>query len=87
MAIGIDPTNDYAFKKISGDPAHTEITIHALNAAIAPVKRIENVQIRKPFLEKDFEEDKLGALKILADDESRRRFNIEMQSSLAAGLP
>lgn len=35
MAIGIDPTVDYAFKLILGSPEHPAITLHFLNAVSA----------------------------------------------------
>lgn len=38
MAIGIDPTVDYAFKVMLGNPRHPGITLHFLNAILGPEK-------------------------------------------------
>jgi predicted transposase/invertase (TIGR01784 family) len=40
-----------------------------------------------PILGKDFDEDKLSVLDILAEDEHGRKFNIEMQTSVLSELP
>lgn len=85
MAIGIDPTVDFAFKRLLGSPEHRRITLHFLNAVLAP-PRITEVTILNPFLEKDFEEDKLSVLDVLAIDEYGRRLNVEMQTTVPAGL-
>ena len=74
MAIGISPLVDFAFKLMLGNPQHTGVTIHFLNS------------ILNPFLEKESYDDKLSVLDILATDEHGRRLNIEMQTSLTAGL-
>jgi predicted transposase/invertase (TIGR01784 family) len=87
MAIGIDPTVDFAFKRLLGSPEHTRITVHFLNAVLGGVPRITDVTICNPFLEKEFSEDKLSILDVLAKDEFGRLFNVEMQTSLPTGLP
>lgn len=84
MAIGIDPTIDFAFKRLLGSPEHQRVTIHFLNAVIAS-PRITEVTILNPFLAKDFEDDKLSVLDIVAIDEFGRRWNVEMQTSLPTG--
>jgi predicted transposase/invertase (TIGR01784 family) len=86
MAIGIDPTNDYAFKRMFGDNAHSSITRHFLNSVLDPKPRIAQVDIRNPVLDKEHEDDKLALLDILARDENGRQFNIEMQTTLPLGL-
>lgn len=34
MAIGISPTVDFAFKLMLGNPDHTGVTVHFLNAVL-----------------------------------------------------
>ena len=86
MILGIRPTVDLAFKKLLGSPDHTSITVHFLNAVLACTPRISEVEILNPILEPDWDSDKLAVLDVLAVDESGRQFNIEMQTSLPAGL-
>lgn len=86
MAIGISPTVDFAFKLVFGSPEHTRVTIHFLNALLTPRRRITSVQIQNPFLGKGNEDDKLSVLDILAVDQDGRMLNIEMQTTLPAGI-
>jgi hypothetical protein len=44
------------------------------------------VQFLNPILDKEFEDHKLSVLDILARDEHQRYLNIEMQTSLPAGM-
>ena len=83
MAIGIDPTVDFAFKKLFGSPEHPDITIHFLNAVLRDDPRIVDIEILNPFLERDFADDRLAILDVLARDETGRVFNIEMQNTTA----
>ena len=80
MALGINPTVDYAFKKLFGDPANSDLLLHLLNAVLAPVSPIVEVEILNPFNEKEFADDKLSVLDVKARDARRAWFNIEMQS-------
>ncbi len=86
VAIGIEPIVDFAFKRLLGSREHSQITVHFLNAVLGASPRITDVTILNPFLEKDFEEDKLSVLDVLATDEHGRRLNVEMQTSLPAGI-
>lgn len=86
MAIGISPTVDYAFKLMLGSPEHSRVTIHFLNAILGDRPKITRVEFQNPILGKDYEDDKLSILDILAIDEHGRRLNIEMQTSLPMGL-
>lgn len=86
MAIGISPLVDYAFKRILGDPEHSGITIHFLNAVLAGQPKITQVTFLNPILNKESNDDKLAILDILATDEHGRRLNIEMQTSLPTGM-
>ena len=86
MAIGISPTVDFAFKLMLGSPEHSAVTIHFLNSVLVDQPKITHVEIRNPFLGKAGEDDKLSVLDILATDEHGRLLNIEMQTSLPAGM-
>ena len=86
MAIGIRPTVDYAFKLLFGSPEHSRVTIHFLNAILGHMLRIAQVTIQNPFLGKEGEDDKFSVLDIRATNEYGRQFNIEMQSTLPAGM-
>jgi len=86
MAIGIDPTVDYAFKRLFGSPEHIRILLHFLNALFAGSMRIVELEIRNPILDQEDEDDKLSILDLRATDERGRMFNIEMQTTLSAGL-
>lgn len=86
MPLGIYPTVDYVFKRLFGDPANSDLLIHLLNAVLQPAPPIVEVIIQNPFLEKEFEEDKLAVLDIRACDVDRCWFNIEMQTTVPSGL-
>lgn len=86
MTIGIDPTVDFAFKKLLGSPEHPEITIHFLNSVLGPSAGITDVMIVNPILNKDFDNDKSSLLDVLATDTSGQKLNIEMQTTLPAGM-
>ena len=86
MAIGISPLVDFAFKLMLGSPEHSGITIHFLNAVLTDQPRITHVEILNPFLGKQSPDDKLSILDILATDEHGRLLNIEMQTSMPAGM-
>ena len=86
MAIGIDPTVDYAFKLLLGSPEHPAITLHFLNAVLGSEVLITDVEIINPILGKEDDSDKLSILDVAACDSTGRRYDIEMQTSLPAGL-
>ena len=86
MAIGIDPTVDFAFKRVLGNPEHTAITIHFLNAVLAGSPRITHVEILNPILDQKTDDDKLAILDVRAQDDQGRWLNIEMQTATQVGL-
>ena len=85
-AIGINPTVDFAFKMMLGNPAHPNVTIHFLNAILGVHPKITQVEFLNPFLGKETDDDKLSVLDILATDEHGRKLNIEVQTTLPAGM-
>ena len=88
MPIGIEPTVDYAFKRVFGRQENEESLCSLLNAVLRrPVgQRIESVVILNPFLPLEAFDDKLSVLDIKARDESGRTFNVEMQIRLHHAL-
>ncbi len=86
MALGIDPTNDYVFRLVYGDPANSDLLIHLLNAILQVPSPITHVEILNPFIEQEFEHDKLAVLDIKARDSAGRLLNIEMQTSVTSAL-
>ena len=86
MALGISPTVDYAFKRLLGDPHHKRVLIHLLNAVFEKQFVVSDVDILTPFLEKDFEDDKLSILDLRARDTCGRQYNLEMQTSVGGAL-
>ena len=86
VVIGIKPTVDFAFKRVFGNPEHPRITIHFLNAILGPSLQIRSVEFCNPILDKKTDDDKLSILDILAEDDRGRLINIEIQTSVPAGL-
>jgi len=86
MAIGIDPKVDFAFKLVLGNPEHTAITIHFLNAVLGGSPRIKHVEILNPILDQETNDDKLAILDVRAQDDQGRWLNIEMQTTAEVGL-
>ena len=77
--IEIDPTVDYACKMLLGNPSHSRLTVHFLNAVLKPESSIMEVTYLNPIIPQEFEADKLAILDILAVDALGRKFNIEVQ--------
>ena len=85
--IEIDPTVDFVCKMLLGNPAHSRLTIHFLNAVLRMESPIVEVEYLNPFVMQEFEMDKLAILDILASDDQGRRLNIEVQRTNPGGLP
>lgn len=86
MGLGIDPKNDYVFRLAFGDPANSDLLIHLLNAILELSSPIVEVEILNPFVEQEFETDKLAILDIKARDSDGRLLNVEMQKSVTTAL-
>jgi hypothetical protein len=78
---------DFAFKLVFGSPDHTRVTVHFLNAVLILPQPITSVEILNPIQGREFSEDKLVVLDVLATDALGRRFNVEMQTTLPIDLP
>ena len=81
MIPGIDPTVDYAFKKLFGSEANTPVLMSLLEAVLNPPpdRRIVALEIINPFNDKDTPDDKLSIVDIKARDQLGRLYNVEMQ--------
>jgi predicted transposase/invertase (TIGR01784 family) len=80
MPLDIDPTVDYAFKRLFADPANEDLLLHLLNAVLGRSPPIVDVVILNPFNEKEFAADKLSVLDIKARSADGAWYNIEIQS-------
>ncbi|MFO0904673.1 MAG: Rpn family recombination-promoting nuclease/putative transposase [Pirellulales bacterium] len=87
MPLGIVPTVDYAFKRLFGDPNHSSVLLHLLNSVLAGEFVVEQVQIVTPFLERDFQDDRLAILDLRIRDAQGRQYNLEMQTTAVESLP
>ena len=86
ITIGIEALVDFAFKKVFGSPGNEIVLIELLNALLVLKSPIAKVQIRNPYNDKDFEDDKLSILDLRAEDEQGRIYTIEVQLSAKPGL-
>ena len=86
MPLGISPLVDFAFKLMLSSHGHERVTIHFLNAILGDKTRITTIEIQNPIVGPNFDGDKWLVLDILAEDDRGRKFNIEMQTSIPAGL-
>jgi len=78
MPLGINPTVDFAFKKIFGSPENAPVLIRLLNAILDFPCPIAHVEILNPFSYQDFAEEKLVVLDIRARDSAGRWLNVEI---------
>jgi len=86
MPLGIKPTVDFAFKKISASPKNKQALIGLLNAILNRDSPIVAVTIVDPFSYQEFAKQKLIGLDIRARDTDGNWFNVEMQVTVNAGL-
>jgi predicted transposase/invertase (TIGR01784 family) len=81
MKPGIDPTVDYAFKRLFGVDANRNLLIDTLNAVLQwrEGRRLREVELLNPFNDKEFAGDKLSVVDIKARDQAGRQHHVEMQ--------
>src|SRR5262245_50002186 len=81
MPSGIDPTVDYAFKRVFGSEGHADVPIDLLNAVLNPPagKVVREVRFLNPFTEAEHAGAKRAVFDIRARDQGGRLFNLEMQ--------
>ena len=86
MAIGIDPLVDYAFKMLFGRTDHKMLTISLINTVLDGQPPVTDVTFLNTIQNKLSAEDKYVILDVLAEDVLGRKFNIEVQIALPAGM-
>jgi predicted transposase/invertase (TIGR01784 family) len=86
MAIGINPLIDYAFKMLFGSDDRKTLTIHFLNAVLFGQPPVTDVFFPNTVHSKLSEDGKFFILDVLAEDALGRKFNIEVQIALPAGM-
>ena len=77
----INPTNDYAFKRIFGNEKHPQVLISFLNAVLdfPPKQKVVQVEILNPYQAPKIEALKETVLDVRAMDATGRSFIVEMQ--------
>lgn len=74
-------TNDYAFKKVFGDPDNKDALTDLLCVILEIDKAsIEDIFIENPFLQNEFYDSKKGILDLKLELVSGNKINIEMQN-------
>jgi predicted transposase/invertase (TIGR01784 family) len=81
MRVGIDPKNDYAFKRLFGHEQELPLLFALLEAVLEPPpgRRLAQLDLLNPFNEKEALDDKLSVLDIKARDQGGWQYNVEMQ--------
>jgi predicted transposase/invertase (TIGR01784 family) len=84
MISGIDPRNDYVFKRLCSDEDNALLLVDLLNAVLRfPAGRlVSGVDLLNPFVDKDYAEGKVPILDVRARDDLGRQFLVEMQRKL-----
>jgi predicted transposase/invertase (TIGR01784 family) len=85
----IDPTNDFTFKYIFGNPAHSHLTLHFLNGIMRQLGRpqFRSLEITNPFRLADFSGGKDVVLDVCAIADDSHEVQVEMQIRMHAELP
>ena len=81
MKPGIDPKVDLIFRILFGVQANLELLLSLLNAVLGLQgdDRLNWIEIRNPYNDKEKFDGKLSILDIKARDKRGRQYNIEMQ--------
>jgi len=83
----IDPTVDCVFQTLLGSEANLNLLRHFLSSMVPFPDPIEALTLLNPYNPKQFREDKYGIVDVKARDELKRIYQIEIQTTLRAGLP
>lgn len=77
----LDPKNDFLFKKLFSSAGNEDLLIDLLNSILKPPikQRICEVTVTNPIKERDFADDKLAIMDIVAKADDGRQFTIEIQ--------
>lgn len=78
----LNPRVDFVFKKLFGAIENKELLIDLINSIVDEKDRVKDIEIRNPYNEKNFLDDKMSILDIKAQDSlTGSWFLIEMQIS------
>ena len=86
MVIGINPLIDYAFKLLFGSEQQKKLTIGFINAVLGGQIPVTDVTFPNTVHSKLSDDGKFSILDVLAEDALGRKFNIEVQIALPAGM-
>lgn len=86
MAIGIDPLIDYAFKMLFGSDDHKLLTISLINTVLVGQPPVTDITFPNTVHNKLSADGKFFILDVLAEDVLGRKFNVEVQIALPAGM-
>ena len=77
----IDPKTDFAFKRIFGSEDSKDALISFINAALKLTgkRKVESVEVKNPYLEKDLPVNKGSIVDIYCTDKTNTRYLVEMQ--------
>ena len=75
----LNPLVDFAFKKLFGVDENKDILIDLINAVVSEEDKIESIEIKNPYNERAFKQDKQSILDIKARGTNKRWYVIEMQ--------
>jgi len=86
MAIGINPLIDYAFKMLFGSEKHKALTIRFINTVLVGQPPVTDISFPNTVHSKLSEDGKFFILDVAAEDVLGRKFNVEVQIALPAGM-
>jgi predicted transposase/invertase (TIGR01784 family) len=88
MKLHIDPKVDIVFKSIFADPDHPEITLDLVNSLLLACGRqtVRNITILNPLERRSYSPEKDIILDLLAEDQSGRQIQVEIQRRVMANL-
>ena len=81
MAMFLDPTIDFAFKRVFGNQAYPEITMSFVNSLIKSIwdVPVTTVEFLDPVNQKETTELKYSVVDLRCTDQLKRQFIIEIQ--------
>jgi predicted transposase/invertase (TIGR01784 family) len=88
MKHQIDPTVDCVFKALLGAEENKNLLIHFLNAVLELTenKKIVGVKLLNPYLEKEFQTDKLSIVDVRVKDNLGTTYQVDIQLSVHSSL-
>ncbi|BDU50557.1 Rpn family recombination-promoting nuclease/putative transposase [Haliovirga abyssi] len=75
----INPRVDFAFKKLFGTESNKKLLIDLINSIVSEEDQVKELELKNPYNDKNFRNDKLSILDIKAIDQRGQWYNIEMQ--------